>query len=58
MKRPTTMAVAMRIPYQRMTTGPIWTAMAPGELNTTGRIARRLSPPAAVTQSASVAGVW
>jgi hypothetical protein len=28
------MAVAIKIPYQRMTSGPIWKAMGPGEVNT------------------------
>src|SRR5262245_10812224 len=37
------MAVAIRIPYQRMTNGPIWKAMAPGELMVSGKIARRTS---------------
>ena len=33
-QRATTIDVAMRIPYQRITRGPIWKAMAPGELIT------------------------
>src|SRR5947208_13786707 len=31
----------MRMPYQRRTTGPIWNAIAPGELITVLRITRR-----------------
>src|SRR5437667_11357686 len=40
-QRPATIAVAMRMPYQRRTTGPIWNAIAPGELITVLRITRR-----------------
>jgi len=37
---PAMMAAAIRTPYHRMTTGPIWNAIAPGELNIRARIAR------------------
>src|SRR5262252_8475514 len=33
----------MRMPYQRITTGPTWNAIAPGELMTRGSTERRIS---------------
>src|SRR5947208_10163555 len=39
---PTTIAVAMRMPYQRMTIGPSWKAIAPGELIARGCTHRRI----------------
>jgi hypothetical protein len=38
-----TIAVAMRMPYQRMTIGPTWNAIEPGELITRGSTERRIS---------------
>jgi hypothetical protein len=35
-------AMAMRMPYQRMARGPIWMAMAPGDANIGGKIARQV----------------
>src|SRR3972149_3793872 len=35
---PSAMAVAMRMPYQRSVSGPIWTAIAPGEWNVIGKL--------------------
>lgn len=35
--------VAMRMPYQRMTIGPSWNAIAPGELITRGSTPRRIT---------------